>query len=71
MKPVVQSAAVVVPPVPAVAPPENAFLTCQVESAFGPQLVREHRRVGRRLDALPDEAAGLLVVAVPGARASA
>ena len=25
-----------VPPVPAVAPPENAFLTCQVDSAFGP-----------------------------------
>ena len=37
MKPVVQSAAVVVPPVPAVTtPPEKAFLTCQVDSAFGP-----------------------------------
>ena len=31
------------------------------------QLLGEHRRVGRGLDALPDEAAGLLVVAVAGA----
>ncbi len=30
------------------------------------QLLREHARVGRRLDALPDVAAGLLVVAVAG-----
>ncbi len=36
MKPVVQSAAVVVPPVPAVLPPEKTFLTCHVLSAFGP-----------------------------------
>ena len=35
-KPVVQSADAVVPPVPAVEPPEKTFLTCQVESAFGP-----------------------------------
>jgi hypothetical protein len=34
--PVVQFAAVVVPPVPAVLPPENTFLTCQVLSASGP-----------------------------------
>ena len=53
-KPVVQSAAVVVPPVPAVAPPEKTFLTCQVLSAFGPgQLLREHRRVGRGLACPP------------------
>jgi hypothetical protein len=36
VKPVVQSAAVVVPPVPALAPPEKTFLTCQVDSASGP-----------------------------------
>ncbi len=36
MKPVVQSAAVVVPPVPAVLPPEKAFFTCHVLSAWGP-----------------------------------
>ena len=32
----VQSAAVVVPPVPVVLPPEKTFLTCQVLRAFGP-----------------------------------
>ena len=48
-------------------PPEKTFLTCQVLSAFGPgQLLREHVRVGGGLDALPDVAAGLLVVAVAG-----
>ena len=36
VKPVVQSAEAVVPPVPAVLPPEKIFLTCQVLSAFGP-----------------------------------
>ena len=35
-KPVVQSAAVVVPPVPVVEPPEKTFLTCHVDRAFGP-----------------------------------
>jgi len=35
-KPVVQSAEAVVPPVPAVLPPEKIFLTCHVLSAFGP-----------------------------------
>ncbi len=36
MNPVVQSAVVVVPPVPAVDPPEKAFLTCQVVSGCAP-----------------------------------
>ena len=63
-----QSAAVVVPPVPAVEPPEKTFLTCQVrERVRAGQLLREHGRVGRGLDALPDVAPGHLVVAVAGA----
>ena len=63
----VQSGAVVVPPVPADEPPEKTFFTCQVESLCRPaQLLGEHARVGRGLDALPDVAAGLLVVAVAG-----
>ncbi len=72
MKPVVQSAAVVVPPVPAVAPPEKTFLTCQVLSAFGP-VSCSGNIVGSAaaLHALPDVAAGLLVVAVADGRASA
>ncbi len=36
VKPVVQSRAVCVPPVPAVLPPEKTFLTCHVLSASGP-----------------------------------
>ena len=36
-KPVVQSGAVVVPPVPADEPPEKTFFTCQVESLCGPR----------------------------------
>ena len=66
----VQSAAVVVPPVPAVLPPEKTFLTCHVlQRVRGPcSWSGNIRRVGRGVACPPRSAAGLLVVAVAGAQ---
>ena len=67
MKPVVQSAAVVVPPVPGGRAAREDLLDLPGAERVRPgQLLREHVGVGGGLDALPDVAAGLLVVAVAG-----
>ena len=68
MKPVVQSAAVVVPPVPAVLPPEKTFFTCHVVSACGPVSCSGNMAgFAAAAAALPDEPPRDLVVAVAGA----